>query len=50
MVFQITLSDSEAAMVQRAATEAKLTPEQYIRAAALMYLRVARDPYWQGAR
>jgi hypothetical protein len=50
MVFQVTLSDSEAASVRGAAILAKMTPEEYIRAATLMYMRAARDPYWQDVK
>lgn len=50
MVIQVTLSDEEAATLRNAASAAQLTMEEYIRAAALLYIRVARDPYFRDAK
>jgi hypothetical protein len=47
MIVQATLSDEEAATIRNAASAARLTMEEYIRAAALLYTRIARDPYFR---
>jgi hypothetical protein len=47
MVVQVTLSDGEAAIIRGAATRAHVTIEEFLRGATLLYIEVAKHPYFQ---